>query len=259
MTTFTYGGTELSDFGKITVIDGYLDLPQRRGSNQTIPFRHGSIFTQKYYDERTITFGIAVIENTLADLEDTLDDMRALFSPIQQQTLSITMGDSSVRQVPAIVDRPLQVSRIQTMARVVVEFTLARPFFRSDTDIADNTTVIDASPHAMEVVNPGTIEERDATIILTGPLQNTVITNTTNGCTLTYTGTIASPRVVTIQTATTGQYTATTDLSANVIGNVSHSGASALMVFEPGTNTLSITDATATTGSVKVVFKAPYL
>lgn len=259
MTTFEYDGTDLSDFGNITVIDGYLDIPQRRGNNQTIPHRHGAIYVPKYFDQRIITFGIAITTNTLSDLEDTLDDLRALVSPIGQKTLKITMEDSSVREVPATVDRPLQVSRVQTMARVVVEFTLARPFFRSDTDIADNTTVIDASPHAMEVVNPGTIEERDATIILTGPLQNTVITNTTNGCTLTYTGTIASPRVVTIQTATTGQYTATTDLSANVIGNVSHSGASALMVFEPGTNTLSITDATATTGSVKVVFKAPYL
>jgi len=31
------------------------------------------------------------------------------------------------------------------------------------------------------------------------------------------------------------------------------------MVFNPGDNTLSITDATATTGTVKASFYAPYL
>lgn len=260
MTTWKYGSTQLENFGRVTLINDYLDIPNKRGENVTVPFRHGKIWTKKYYDERVLTMGLVVVGTSASDLEGDIDTLKKLLAIGTQQTLEMTREDASKRQAPAEVTRTMAVERVSPkIAKCIVEFTLARPFFRSDTDIADNTTVIDASPHAMEVVNPGTIEERDATIILTGPLQNTVITNTTNGCTLTYTGTIASPRVVTIQTATTGQYTATTDLSANVIGNVSHSGASALMVFEPGTNTLSITDATATTGSVKVVFKAPYL
>lgn len=259
MTTFTFGGVNLSDFGKITVIDGYLDMPDKRGGNQVIPFRHGSIYVPKYYNERTITFGIAIIEPTLGALEEKLQNLRSLLSPSKQQTLSITYEDSSVKTVQATVDKALQVSRTQTMARVVIEFTLCQPFFRSLTDIDDNTTVIDASPRTMEVINPGTIEERDPIIILAGPLSNTIITNTTNGCVLSYNGTIASPRIVTIQTHESGQYMATNDLDENVIANISHSGASALMVFDVGLNVLSITDDIATTGTVKVVFKAPYL
>jgi hypothetical protein len=165
-----------------------------------------------------------------------------------------------VRNAYATVNRPLEVQRVtNTFARIVVEFTLCQPFFRLSTAITDNTTTIDSDPKAMVVANPGTIEERDATIILTGPLANTVITNSTNGCTLTYTGTIASPRVVTISTASTGEYVATNDLGANVIGNVSHTGASALMVFNTGNNTLSIADDTHTTGTVQVTFNAPFL
>ncbi len=148
MTTFTYGGTDLSTFGNITIIDGYLDLPQRRGGNQKIAYRHGSTFSQKYYDERSITFGIAVIENTLGALETKLDTMRALFSRMAEQTLSITYEDATTKTVQATVDKALQVSRIQTMARVVVEFTMCRPYFRLSTAIADNTTTIDANPKA---------------------------------------------------------------------------------------------------------------
>lgn len=260
MTSFTFGGTALTTFGKITVLNDYLDSPSRRGNDQTIPFQHGAVFVQKYYDSRSITMGIAITAATATALETTFDNMRKLFGVRTQQTLSMTREDATVRTAQAVVNKDLQVDRkTSTLALVVVEFELARPFWRLSTVIGDNTTTINASPKAMTVTNPGTIEERDATIILTGPLQNTVITNSTNGCTLTYTGTIASPRVVTIQTAASGEYTATTDLGANVIGNVTHSGAAALMVFDTGDNTMSITDATATTGTVKVTFNAPYL
>ena len=260
MTTWKFGSTQLENFGRVTIINDHLDIPNKRGENITVPFRHGRIWTKKYYDERVITMGLAVVGTSAQDLEGDIDTLKKLLAVGTQQTLEQTLEDTSKRQVPAEVTRALMVERVSPkIAKCVVEFTLARPFFRSDTDIADNTTVIDANPHAMAVVNPGTIEERDATIILTGPLQNTAITNSTNGCVLTYTGTIASPRVVTIQTDASGQYVATNDLGTNVIGNITHSGASALMVFETGTNTLSIADATATTGTVKVVFKAPYL
>ena len=259
MTTFSFGGTQLESLGNVTQINDYLDLPQTRGNNQVIPYRHGTTFVRKYYDERTLSFGIAVIETSAAALETKFATMRALFSPRTQQTLSVTLEDASVITAQASVDKPMQVNRLsERVAKVVVEFTLCSPFFRLSTPIADNTTTINASPKAMNVTNPGTVEERDATIILTGPLQNTVITNSTNGCVLTYTGTIASPRVVTISTVN-GEYVATNDLGTNVIGNITHSGDAALMVFDVGSNTLSITDATHTTGTVKVTFYAPFL
>jgi phage-related protein len=260
MTTFTYGGTDLSTFGNITVIDGYLDMPERRGDNMKIPLRNGTVHSRKYYDERTITFGIAIIESTLAALETKLDTIRALFAIPTQQTLSITFGDTTVKTVQATVDKALQVNRIQTMARIVVEFTMCEPFFRLSTAIADNTTAITASPNAMTVTNPGTVEERDPTIIIHGAFTSITITNSTNGASLTYTGAIGTGETVTIGTLN-GEYYATLSTgSANVIGNVTHSGSACLLPINVGANTLAITstgkDANST---VKITFNAPYL
>ena len=259
-TAFSYGGTTLATYGKVTLINDYLDIPDRRGENQVIPYRHGTVFARKYYDERKMTFGIAASAATATALETLFDTMRAKFSLLTQQTLSMTLTDTTVREVQATVDRPIEVERKSpTVAFVVVEFTLTSPFWRSNTAIADNTTVIDASPHAMTVTNTGTVEERDPVLLMTGPLKDTVITNSTNGCVLTYTGTIASPDTVTIQTAASGEYTAVHSVSGNVIGNVTHSGASALMVFNTSANVLAITDVTATTGTIKFSFYPPFL
>lgn len=260
MTTFSFGGTQLESLGKVTQINDYLDLPQTRGSNQVVPYRHGAIFVRKYYEERTLSFGIAIIETSAAALETKFATMRALFSPRTEQTLSITQEDANVITAQASVDKPMQVNRLSDRhARVVLEFTLADPFFRLSTVIADNTTTINANPKAMTVTNPGTVEERDPILTLTGPLSNTVITNATNGCVLTYAGTIAGGESVSIETNALGEYTALKNGVTNVISALSHSGSAALMVLEPGANTLSIADDTHTTGTVKISFYAPFL
>jgi hypothetical protein len=259
MTTWKLGTTSLTDYGKVTLINDYLSTPARRGDNIVIPFRHGSVFAKKFYDERVMTFGIAVTAASLTALEALFDTMRAKFAPMTEQVLEATMTDATVRQVSVTVNGAIQVEPITSkFAKVVVDFSLARPYFRSNTAIADNTTTIDASPHAMTVTNTGTIEERDATITLAGPLQNVVITNSTNSKTLTYTGTINNGHTVIIATATTGEYTAVHSVSGNVIGNVTHSGDTALMTFNVGANTLSIVSATTTTGTVKVGFYPPF-
>jgi phage-related protein len=260
MSAWRFGSYDLESFGRVTLIDDYLDLPDRRGRNQVIPFRHGTRFVEKYYDERKLTFGLAISAVSADALEGIMDTLRGLLAPRTEQTLTQFLADGTQRTSQASVERPLQINRkAPNIALLTIEFILASPYMRLSTAIADNTTTINADPTAMTVTNPGTVEERDPVITLTGPLQNTVITNSTNGCVLTYTGTIASPRVVTIQTAATGEFTAVTDLGANVIGNISHSGASALMVLNVGVNTLSIADDTHTTGTVKISFYPPYL
>lgn len=260
MTGWSFAGYDLTSFGKVTLIDDYLDMPTRRGNNQVIPFRHGSVFVEKYYDERTLSFGIAVSAETIEAMESLMETLRGILAVRTQQSLAQTLTNGTVRTAQASVDRPLQVNRpAPNIALLVVEFTLCEPFFRLSTAIADNTTVINASPKAMTVTNPGTVDERNPTIILTGPLVNTVITNSTNGAILTYTGSIPSPRVVTISKNSSGEFVATDDLGTNVIGNITHSGAPEFLPMNVGANTLSITDGVATTGSVKITFNAPYL
>ena len=260
MTAWTFGGITLTTFGKVTLLDSYLDSPPSRGDDVTIPYRHGAVFARKYYNKKILLLGVTVIGTSASNLESLMDTMRKLFAVRTQQTLSMTLEDATTRTALAVVNESLNFTRLSDkLARVAISFDVHTPYWRLSTDIADNTVTIDASPKAMTVTNPGTIEERDATIILTGPLEDTVITNSTNGCVLTYTGVIASPRVVTISTNSSGEYVATDDLGANVIGNITHSGSAALMVFNTGNNTMSITDDTATTGTVKVTFKAPFL
>jgi phage-related protein len=258
MSSWTFGGTALTTYGRVTLLNDYLDVPERRGEDILLPYRHGKIFVPKYYDARKITVGIAMNAATAGALETLIDTLRAKIAPKTQQTLAETLEDTTVRNISATVDAPLQIQRFgPKVARAVIDFSCASAFWRA-ASATTSTTTINANPKAATVTNGGTAEETEPTIILTGPLQNTVLTNSTNGCVLTYTGTIASPRVVTISVSS-GQWVATDDLGANKIANITHSGAASLFVLNVGSNTLSIADATHTTGTVGFSFYAPYL
>lgn len=255
-TSWSYGGTALSTFGPVTLMDDYIDMPERRGENVEVPFRNGRIFAQKYYDERKITIGLAIPGTSATGQDTTLDNLRKLIGKRTQQTLEVTREDGSKRNVQATVDATMQAERVSfDFARVVLEFTLVEPFFRSDTSSTDNTTTISSTDTAMVVENIGTVEERDPTILLTGPLANVTI-STTDSISLTYTGSISSTDTVTIGTSN-GEYYATHSASGSVIGNITHSGASALMVLQPGTNNLQVT-CTTTGGTVKLSFYPPF-
>lgn len=258
-TTWSYGGTALSTFGRVTLINDYLDMPQRRGEDIEIPFNHGEVFVEKYYSGRTLSFGITLSVTDAATLESTIDTLKSLLAPMTQQTLSHTMADSTIRTIQATVNDLLESDRVASnLMSFVVTFRCSDPFFRLSTIIADNTTTINASPKAMTVTNPGKVTEYNPTILLTGPLTNPVITNSTNGFVLTYTGVISAGHTVTIG-KTSGAYYATHSVSGNVIGNVTHSGGAELMRLNVGNNSLSITSSVTTTGTVKVSFYAPFL
>jgi phage-related protein len=261
MTSFTFGGTALTSFGRVTLIDDYLDTADRRGDNIALPYRHGTVFVPKYYDERKIIIGIAVIAATATALETSMDTMRKLFSVRTQQTLAMTLEDASVRNALASVDSRLGFERVSpVIARVTAEFTLTSPFFRGATLYEVTSDAIDGTPtpQTLTVVNGGTVEERAPTLLLTGALKNPVITNTTTGVSLTYTGTIAGGASVTIG-ETNGEMYATHSTSGNVIGNVTHSGSSALMTFNTGNNAVTIADADYAGGRLKVSYYPPYL
>ena len=260
MTTFTYGGTALSSFGKVTVVDEYLDMPKRRGGNQVIPFHHGTVFVQKFFEERRISMGIAVITASATALETAMDTMRALFTPLTQQTLSMTLTDTTVRTALASVDDTINVHRISDkIAKVIVNFVLTEPFFRLSTAITDNTTAINATPNAMTVTNPGTVDERNATIIIHGAFTSVAITNSTNSAVLTYTGAISTSETVTIGTLNGELYATLSTGSTNVVGNCTHAGSATWLPLNVGANTLSIVNAGRDANStVKVTFNAPF-
>lgn len=263
MTTWSFGGTALTDLGRVTILNDYLDTAERRGENIQIPFRHGRTFVPKYYEERVISIGLAINVASATALESRLDTIKRLMSPRAQQTLSMTMEDSTIRTTQATLDSPFQIQRKKdSLALAVLDFRLTTPYFRSSVQ-TNGTVTMSAGTVAGTIVNSGSIEETDPTITMIGPLNNTVITNSTNGYSLNYSGSIAG--TVVIQTnGTTGEFTATSNGTANVIGNVTHSGGAALMLLNAGgttngSNVFSITNAGGTTGKVIFSFYAPYL
>ena len=253
---WTFGGTALSTYGTITQIGDYFDIAERRGENILIPFQHGRVYVPKYYDQRKITLGMAITSATPTIQETTFDDLRKKIAPYTQQVLAYTLADSTSRNANASIDTPMQVEWIHTtFARVILEFTLTEPFFRSTVATTDTTTTISTTDTTMTVSNLGTVDEYNPTILLTGPLSNVTIT-TSDSVSMTYTGSIASTDTVTIGILN-GEFYATHSASGNVIGNVTHTGAPVLLILPPGTNTLHVY-AVTTGGTVKLSFYPPF-
>jgi phage-related protein len=262
LTTYKFGGTALTAFGKVTLINDNLDNAERRGGNIEIPFRHGATFSQKFYGERSITFGIAMTAASATAMETLFDTLHALIAPRTEQVLEMTLEDASVRNISATVNKPLNVNRItNTLARVTIQFDCSFQFWRLSTAITDNTVTPNSNNFHFHVTNPGTVQELNPTIILTGLYTTSVtITNTTNSAVLVYTGTIAATNTVTIGMTALGEFYATHSVSGNVIGNVTHSGSSALMPIEVGLNEMQIASAGQGGNTrVQVTFNAPYL
>ena len=259
MSKWSYRGTALEDLGIVTLVSDSLMMPERRGDNVLIPFLDGRVHVEKQFEQRNMTLGLEISEDSLSILEGKIDVVKALLGRRSLGSLVQTLEDLTTRSLQAEYTGDLNLRRVSPLCvRMLLEFIAPDPFFRGTT-LFSNTTVINASPKAYTVTNSGTADERNPTIVLKGPLQNTVITNSTNGCVLTYAGTIASPRVVTITKSSTGEYTVTDDLGTNLIGNVTHEGDAALFVLDSGSNSISVVDATHTTGSVKFEFYPPYL
>lgn len=259
MSTWSYRGTSLDDLGIVTLVWDSAKMPTRRGENILIPFRNGRVFIAKYYEQRSISLGLEIVQTSIEELEDAVDTVKRLLGQRTLGALQQTMASGAVRiaQAESFGDlAPLRTSPFSS--KLTLDFILPDPFFYSNVLTAE-TAVIDASPTLFTVPNNGTVEHRDVKITLTGPLENTVITNTTNGVSLTYNGAIAGGEVVVIQTNDTGEYIATKDGVTDVIGNISHAGSSALMIISTDDNEISVTDGIATTGTVKIEFYPPYL
>lgn len=260
MSSWSFRGTSLDTLGIVTLVSDSFKLPGKRGGNILIPHRDGRWFVKKNFEQRTMTLGLEVVEESVEALEDAIDTVKALFGGRDLGTLQETLEGGSVRTAEAECTADLSPSRISPISvRMVLEFTMPDPFFYSST-LTTDTHTIDASPKTYTITNPGTIDKVDPKIVLTGPLSGTEITNTTNGVKVKYNAAITAGHYVTIDVdSETGEYTAVDDLGANVIGAITHEGDVALFVLEAGANSLSVTDGTHTTGTVKIEFYAPYL
>lgn len=255
---WVFGGTTLASLGIITKLSDALEMPSRRGGNIVVPYRHGRIWTRKYYDQRVIQLGMALTETSAAALETKLDTIKTLCGKCEQQILQVTNEAGSVRKAYAEVEGSIDVERKSAgVAKLVIPFTLSEPFFRDNTQYSYEVT-IDASPKAFDPNNIGTIEETTAIITLTGPLEHPKIEHQTSFVWVQYDADIANGHTVIIDCAA---YTAVHSVSGNVINSIKHGGDSCFMIFTPGSgvNHCHVTEANPTTGKVKVQFYPPFL
>jgi hypothetical protein len=258
MNAWTFGGVRLSSFGEITELDSYLDLPAKRNENILIPMQDGNTHVKKFFEQKTVSFGIEIVSDGVCDLEETMDALKMLLGQRGQQYLTNPMFTTGERRALAEVVAPLGVTRKPDprVARVVIDFLLAEPFMRDVTQYAPAPTVIGGHNTPATIVNSGTAEERWAIITLTGPLENVVYTNSANGLILYYTGVIAGGSHVDIDC---GAFTALYDGAVNVLGNLTHVGDTAFMVFVPGPNLMDLDDLNIAGGDVGVTFYPPFL
>lgn len=258
MSRWSFRNTALDDLGIVTMVSDSLMMPERRVDNILIPFQDGRTHVEKFFEQRSMALGLEIVEESRAALESKMDTVKAIFGKRSLGILSQSLEDLSVRSLMAEYTGDLNLTTVSPVCvRMVLEFTAPNPFFRGETLVSD-TQFIDANPKTYTINNPGTADERNPKIILTGPLDHVTITNTTNNVSISYNAAIDEPRVVTIEKVGV-DYAATDDLGANVIGNVTHSGSEALFVLDAGDNDLSVADAVATTGSITIEFYPPYL
>lgn len=260
MSSWSFRGTSLDSLGIVTLVSDSLKMTKRRGGNMLIPFRDGRVHTKKFFDERNLILGLELVEASIEALETKIDTVKTLMGRDGLGELEQTLENEDVRVAMAEYNEDLDVKRTSPVsAKLLLEFTLPEPFFRSDT-LTTVEEVIDESPHEYTFTNPGTVRERKPRIILTGPLENTEIVNEENDVSLKYNAEIEDGDIVTIDIdADTGEFTAVHSVSGNVIGNITHEGDTALMVFEPDENDLTVTDDVATNGTVTIEFYPPYL
>lgn len=260
MSSWSFRGTALDTLGFVTLVSDSFKMPERRGGNILIPHLHGRVFVEKMFEQRVMSLGLEVTEDSIEALENAVDAVKAVLGRRRLGTLAQTLEDLSVRSAQAEYTGDLNPTRVSPVSvRMVLEFTMPNPFFYAST-LTTDTHTIDASPKTYTITNPGTADKVDPKIVLTGPLSSPEITNTTNGISVKYNGVITGGHYVTIDIdAETGEYTAVDDLSANVIGSVTHAGDVALFVLDTGANSISVTDGTHTTGTVKFEFYAPWL
>ena len=257
MNTWSFGGIRLSSLGAVTELDSYLDLPPKRNENALIPLVDGRIHATKFFDQKTISFGIEVHEKNIRKLEDKFDTIKQLFGARTQQYLQYLSSTGIRRALAEVVGQIGPVRDTDPLvAKIVVDFLLAEPFMRSDTLYSNEINPVDANPKPMTVVNAGTAEERAAIITFTGAMGTPKLLHVASGIYVQYNAALAGGHYVVIDCR---NYTALLDGSTNVINSIVHSGDPCFMVFQPGNNVMSIIDTVATAGKCKVTFFPPYL
>lgn len=252
---WSFDGTKLSDFGVVTLLDSYLDIPPVRGSNLAIPFVDGTAFVPKFFGERVVSFGIEVTSKSIPDLEDKFDALATLCDcRSAQKTLLDASYNGTPRSAQAEVVNQLGVTMEEDplVRRILIDFLLSDPLFYA-VSIMSHVVRISSNPVTYAVNNPG-LQARHAMITLSG-LNNPVITNQRNGHVMQYNGKLAKDELLTINCR---KQRATDQAGRNVTQRLARTERSFLRL-EHGENIITVSeDRKRPNGEMKIEFRPTY-
>lgn len=138
MIQITYNGLSLTDDAGGIMLQPPSDLgtPPIRGNNLVVPFRHGAVWTPKYYGERTIVLNGFVSAPDRPTLWARLDRLKQACSIADQQgpqKLTFAWPDGTTRYLWAEPHNTLGLSGAHlTFTPVSLEFICADPFWHDD-------------------------------------------------------------------------------------------------------------------------------
>jgi len=248
--TWTVDGTLLNRMAyNIETFTGRSSTPPVRGDNVRIPYREGSLWQPKMFDENKVLLSMFILGCNPDGTMPTTHSRRAQFNKNLEQLqklFAVRHRELSIVKVKDMPDGPLtltgsagcdETTDPTTMAGgtrgvMTATLTMADPFWYAPTA----THIVTSAGLTAE--NSGTTIAKDMTITLTGPLLNPALTNTTLGIALRYSGELTGGQTVVLDT---DAFTAVEGTS-NRIGNVTHSGSDRWMALLDGANEMTLTN-----------------
>lgn len=295
MVSILYNGVSLNDADNGVYVDFPEDLgtPPVRGDNVTIPFRHGSISTQKYYGERTIVIQGYVWGDNRTVLWSRIDRLKQAFMVLTgPKKLEVRWPDGTTRYLRAEVRNTMGFQGThRTFSPFSVELSCPDPFWRDDSAaqeapyiigvdpvlyigdpeflIADYDSTYDVvltAPHeTFAINNPGIIPLEDSkfTLTTTHPLTSITVKNLHSGSQFKITTDIPAGAIVTVDSAL---YQATMQTTSDFIDitqyMVTPPGQRAPFLIPTGNSTVDVTltdGGTIFLVTVALYFAAAYL
>lgn len=230
MVAIYYDGVSLNDPNEGVYVDYPEDMgtPPIRGENITIPFRHGSISTPKYFAERPITIQGYVWGNTRAELWQRIDRIKELFSIIKgPRRLEIDWPDGTTRYLICEVHNTMGFQGThRAFSPFSVELVASDPFWRDDAAAQESPYLLGSLP-LMYIGNPEfIIADYDSTYDI-------VVQGTTE------TFTVNNPGIMALEDSRVS-FVSNSPLSAITLKNL-HSGTQFTITYPiPATGTISV-------------------
>jgi phage-related protein len=257
---WVYNGHDLNTSGtyRTYAVSGVDALPPKRGGNVLIPLQPGTLWVPKFHDEHIVTLAHDVQGTSYANTQSNIDTLKGYLFSATNALLVHNRPDAVVLQGYAEITQLTDfIWNGPKLAIATADYVLNDPYWRSPTKTS-TTVTINASPKTFNVTNAGTAQERKCIITLTQPHATPiVITNTTNGVSVTLSKTLSGSDVVVIDC---GLFTCTKTALNDYLQYLTHFGDPSFMVLEPGVNAFSVTSGgSPSTGTILFESYAPSL